>query len=87
MNEPKRPADRQFNFTAWFSFKGEEYLHHFNNYFEAVEWCFIRLENIGERKEWFARGKVERAGGIVWEMPETVSKKENPFGFAQYIVK
>jgi hypothetical protein len=83
----RRPADRQFKFTAWFSFKGEEYLRPFNNYFEAVEWCCIRLENIGERKERFAKAKVERSGVVVWELPESVGKKDSPFGFADFTVR
>lgn len=83
----KRTAEKRFNYTAWFIFKGKDYLHHFDNYFEAVEWCCIRLEFIGERRERFARAKVEMRGVVVWELPEIPRKKENPFGFAHFTVR
>lgn len=83
----QRPPERQFTYTAWFSFKGDEYLKHFDNYFEAIERCSIRFESVGTRKEHFAGVKVERAGAVVWEMPETLSRKSNPLGFADFTVR
>jgi hypothetical protein len=75
------------SYTAWFSFKGDDYLEPFDNYFEAIEWCCIRLESVSERKEKYTRAKVERDGAVVWKLPNSPASKINPFGFAHFTVR
>ena len=64
-------------FKAYFEFKAETLIDDFDNYIEAVEWCCVRFETVGENKERFAYAKVERSGAIIWEMPERPRKEHS----------
>jgi hypothetical protein len=74
-------------YIARLIFNGRELIEHFDNSVEAVEWCCIRLESIGEQKEKFARASVTRGNAMMWEMPETSAAKPNGFNFAHFEVK
>lgn len=64
-------------FRAFFEFKGRTLHYDSNDYAEAVEWCCLRFEDVGEKKEKFAYARVERGGATVWEMPERPRKKSS----------
>ncbi len=53
--------DNQPLYRAYFTFKGQTITKGFNSYFEAVEWCCVRFEHLGEKRERFAQAEVKRS--------------------------
>lgn len=75
---------------AQFTFKGKTQLCYFEDYTEAAEWCWLRIE-LNDSIERGAKAHIVRGNLILWEFPKKYrdhrDRNQNVLAQVKFIVR